>query len=86
MTNPKLLEPSAPPIVWALVQLLDSRLGRERCCFFEEDNDHLSIEANVKYTQSNLRIRKTDDFVFPARKDIPWGNYGKIFIKLEGAD
>jgi hypothetical protein len=53
------------------VQLLDSRLGRERCCFFEEDNDHLSIEANVKYTQSNLRIRKTDDFVFPARKDIP---------------
>ena len=66
MTNPKLLEPSAPPIVWALVQLLDSRLGRERCCFFEEDSDHLSIEADVKHTESNLRIRKADDFGFRA--------------------
>lgn len=68
------------------VQLLDFTLGRERCCFFEEDGNHLSMEANVKHTEANLRIRKTDDFVFPARKDIPWGNYGKIFIKLEGAD
>lgn len=68
------------------VQLLDFTPSRERCCLFENGSDHLTIEANVKHTESTLRIRKTDDFVFPARKDIPWGNYGKIFIKLEGAD